>query len=335
MVTGGSDPPPPPIPPDADLRSMPWMPLHGERLMASDTWAIADGDEIRAAISLWWAAWHQLPPASLPADDRVLCNLAGCGRDMAMWARVRDVALRHWRQHADGRLYHPFLTELAIDAWKRVEAGRKGARARWGSPKARTPKAMPSHMPSHSGGLSDGYSRDNDNDNEGEKDSTRFDNAKGGEAPGPDSLSSPPGIPNPDPDRARRWPSGLWRRAWEAFVINDALRGATWNSSQVEAIGRLCDRAVLHPEPFKWLDRWLRTAKRLRSEGRGRWRDAPWMPSYMAGERNIVHVIEAMGGDPVVRHKTAPPREAPDPGAAEAATEMAERVRNLRKRQPD
>ena len=86
--------PAPLTPSDCDLRDFGWMPLDVIRLRGSDLAVLATGDGFRAAVLLWCAAWHQVPTASLPKDDRLLANLAGYGRDMKGWAAVRDEAPR-------------------------------------------------------------------------------------------------------------------------------------------------------------------------------------------------------------------------------------------------
>jgi hypothetical protein len=108
--------PAPPVPPDADLRPLPYMPLDVKRLRDSDLAATATGEEFRAAILLWCAAWHQVPAASLPDDDRVLAMLAGYGRDLGGWQAVRRTALSGFERAADGRLYHPVVAEKALQA---------------------------------------------------------------------------------------------------------------------------------------------------------------------------------------------------------------------------
>ncbi len=61
--------PAPLVPADVDLRGLEYMPLLGARLMASDFHARASDSEWRAALTLWWAAWQQVPAGSLPDDD--------------------------------------------------------------------------------------------------------------------------------------------------------------------------------------------------------------------------------------------------------------------------
>ncbi|WP_079415634.1 DUF1376 domain-containing protein [Thiomonas intermedia] len=107
-------------PPACDLRSMPFMPLDVTRLMDSDFFALSSPAEFKAAVALWAKSWLQVPAASLPNDDRVLAFLAG-GLTLVRWRKVKDVALRGWIACSDGRIYHPLIAELALDAWDRVQ----------------------------------------------------------------------------------------------------------------------------------------------------------------------------------------------------------------------
>ena len=106
----------PPVPADLDLRDFQFMPLDVVRLVDSDLTAIASGEEFKAAVLLWCKAWHQIPAASLPNDDRLLAHLAGFGRDLKGWKKVREVALRGFALADDGRLYHPVIAEKANEA---------------------------------------------------------------------------------------------------------------------------------------------------------------------------------------------------------------------------
>lgn len=117
--------PAPLTPPDCDLRGYDFMPLHGHRLFTSDFYYNVSADAFRAGLRLWWAAWQQCPAASLPDDDTALCRLADMGRDMKGWKAIRADALRGFVKCADGRLYHPTLAELAIDAWDRRRRDRE------------------------------------------------------------------------------------------------------------------------------------------------------------------------------------------------------------------
>jgi hypothetical protein len=124
------DLPLPPTPPDCDLRGLEWMPLYGHRLFASDFDAHASDAAFRAALNLWWAAWNQVPAASLPDDDVALCRLAGLGRDLEAWQAVRDWAMHGFEPCADGRFYHRALAALALPAWDRRQKDRR-RKERW------------------------------------------------------------------------------------------------------------------------------------------------------------------------------------------------------------
>lgn len=106
---------------EADLRGLEWMPLLGDRLFESDTWLMASDRERVVALRLWWASWKQNPAGSLPAADRALCQLAGCGDMMDAWLAVKAVAMRGWIKCSDGRLYHPIVCEQAEITYERLQ----------------------------------------------------------------------------------------------------------------------------------------------------------------------------------------------------------------------
>ncbi len=127
-----TDLPAPPVPADCDLRSFPYLPLDVVRLRDSRLTATATGDEFRAAVLLWCAAWHQVPASSLPTDDRELAALAGYGRDVKGWRKVREMAVHGWSVHADGRMYHQVVAEKAAEAWHQRQMQKAKAEKRWG-----------------------------------------------------------------------------------------------------------------------------------------------------------------------------------------------------------
>jgi hypothetical protein len=112
-----------------DLRDFDWMPLDVMRLRDSDLAVLATGDAFRAAVLLWCAAWHQVPAGSLPADNRLLANLAGYGRDLDGWASVKADAMRGFVECSDGRFYHPIVCEKAIEADDQRNKQRKRTEA--------------------------------------------------------------------------------------------------------------------------------------------------------------------------------------------------------------
>ena len=126
--------PAPLTPHDTDLRTLGYMPLRVNDLRDSDFAAIANDAEFRAGVMLWCAAWHQVPAASLPDDDRLLRGLAGFGKDTEAWMLVKKVALHGFIKCEDGRLYHPIIADLALSAAKKqrrdVERTRNATEAR-------------------------------------------------------------------------------------------------------------------------------------------------------------------------------------------------------------
>lgn len=120
--------PAPLVPAEVDLRGLEYMPLLGARLFGSDFHARATDAEWRAALTLWWAAWQQVPAGSLPDDDVILCRLAELGRDLKGWKKVKARALHGFERCSDGRLYHSVLCEQVAVAWdKRVKERQKKA----------------------------------------------------------------------------------------------------------------------------------------------------------------------------------------------------------------
>lgn len=112
-----ADAPAPLIPGEVDLRDFPFMPLDVRRLRDSRLVAVRTAEEVLAAILLWAASWHQQPAASLPDDDIELSQLAGYGRSVKEFKRVKDGALHALILCSDGRWYHPVVAEKAADAW--------------------------------------------------------------------------------------------------------------------------------------------------------------------------------------------------------------------------
>ncbi|WP_448682606.1 DUF1376 domain-containing protein [Pseudomonas nicosulfuronedens] len=110
------------VPVEVDLRGLAFMPLDVVRLLDSDLFALTNGEEFKAALSLWCKAWLQVPAASLPNDDRVLAYLSGAG---GRWGRVKGIALRGWQLCSDDRLYHPVIAEKALAAWEERVAYRE------------------------------------------------------------------------------------------------------------------------------------------------------------------------------------------------------------------
>lgn len=117
------------VPDDIVFSALHYIPIYPQRLFDSTLFAIATGDEFRAAFCLWLKSWNQKPAGSLPNDDRELCYLAGLAGNLGKWGKVKRIALRHWEVCDDGRLYHPVVAELVIQAWNIINAQKNRTRA--------------------------------------------------------------------------------------------------------------------------------------------------------------------------------------------------------------
>lgn len=128
-----TDPLPPPlISAEVDINGCDYMPLLGERLLNSEFDAMCSDSEWRAGLTLWWKAWRQHPPGSLPDNDASLARIANLGRDhkaLKRWLKLRTHALHGFVKCSDGRLYHPVICELAQNAWNARLAVRERKRA--------------------------------------------------------------------------------------------------------------------------------------------------------------------------------------------------------------
>lgn len=94
------------------------MPLDIGRFRQSDLVTEEEPEAVLAAILLWGVAWHEVPAASVPDNDRWLAKAAGYGRSVDAWLKVKDAALRGFIKCSDGRLYNRTLAEKASKAWE-------------------------------------------------------------------------------------------------------------------------------------------------------------------------------------------------------------------------
>ena len=105
------------VPAGVNLQHLEWMPLLVRRLRDSRLIASRSPEECLAAVLLWSASWHQVPASSVPGNDMELSSLAGYGRAVREFARIREGALHGFILCADGRLYHPLVADKAAEAW--------------------------------------------------------------------------------------------------------------------------------------------------------------------------------------------------------------------------
>ncbi len=117
--------PQPPIPSETNLRNYLFTPIYRARLFGSSFHARVSDGEWRAGVTLWLKSQDQVPAGSLPNDDLELCRLAELGRDVEAWQTLRAGALRGWFKCADGRLYHPVVTEIVLNQIKSIAAQKQ------------------------------------------------------------------------------------------------------------------------------------------------------------------------------------------------------------------
>jgi hypothetical protein len=155
-----SDPIAPMTPADCDLRTLPYMPLDVVRLRDSGLSMTATGEEFRTAVLLWCAAWHQVPAASLPDDDAALAQLAGFGRSVKEFKKVKTGALRGWVKCSDGRFYHPVVSEKANAAWaERIKYRERKRQQRTGTVRGQS-RDVPETSPGQGQRQDTGQTRD-------------------------------------------------------------------------------------------------------------------------------------------------------------------------------
>ena len=116
--------PPPLLPEDVDVRDFPDLPISVQRFRDSALVSTRSDAEIVAAVMLWLASFHQIPAASLPANDVEIAKLAGYGRALREFKRVRDGAMHGLIMCSDGRFWHPVVAEKAVVAWNKKLAER-------------------------------------------------------------------------------------------------------------------------------------------------------------------------------------------------------------------
>lgn len=110
--------PSPLVPAEVDLTDFQYMELDVKKLRDSRFAAEVEPEAFRAGVLLWCASWHQVPAASLPNNDVELSTLAGFGRVVREWKKVREQALELFVLCSDGRLYHRIVAEKANSAWR-------------------------------------------------------------------------------------------------------------------------------------------------------------------------------------------------------------------------
>jgi uncharacterized protein YdaU (DUF1376 family) len=115
--------PAPLVAPEVDCSDLDGFMLNAERLMSSELLALHGNEIVGAALLLWCRAWKQRPAASLPDNDRV--NAAFARLPLSKFRQVKEAVMRGFVKCSDGRLYHTFLANEALNAYARKVAFQK------------------------------------------------------------------------------------------------------------------------------------------------------------------------------------------------------------------
>lgn len=114
----------PPYPEDTRAKGY-RLELDYERIIQSDTWALASNRQRPLLLMIWFVAWQQTPCGSLPDSDELIA--VRIGMETNEFQQNRATLLRGWEKANDGRLYHPVVSEIVLEmlARKSRETQRK------------------------------------------------------------------------------------------------------------------------------------------------------------------------------------------------------------------
>lgn len=113
----------PPVPAECDVTGEQHLPLDISKLLSSKAQAVArrDATAFFALVQFQLRAWRSVPAGSLPADDSVLCDLAGVTPDVWHTPGFKEMALQGFSLATDGLLYHRDLAASALALWTKAQ----------------------------------------------------------------------------------------------------------------------------------------------------------------------------------------------------------------------
>lgn len=149
----------PSAPYPSDTRAKGWrFELDLERVMQSDTWALASPEVRPWLLMLWTVAWQQVPCGSMPSDDALIA--ARLGMKLTAFKKAKDVLMRGWWLADDARLYHGTIAERVLDMLGRKESDRKRKAEYRARMEAERKATEGSSVPSMSHGTDAGHTLD-------------------------------------------------------------------------------------------------------------------------------------------------------------------------------
>ena len=116
-----------------NLAKFPWAPVRLGFLESHPLLLIENAEPFRALIVLIAKAWKEQPAGTLPNNNNRLAEMAGFGRDVNAWNKVRDEVLDEWILAIDGRWHHAETAGWVHQAWEsklRAEAFSEQQRQR-------------------------------------------------------------------------------------------------------------------------------------------------------------------------------------------------------------
>lgn len=144
--------PEPPYP--ADTKAKGWrFELDYQQIDQSDTWALAPPEMRPWLLMLWLTSWRQIPAASFSDNDQVIA--AKIGMDERLFLAHKDILLRGWARHSDGRIYHPVIVAQISNMLEIKEKSRvrkQEYRAKLSEEQAGVSHGTPTGLPRESSG---------------------------------------------------------------------------------------------------------------------------------------------------------------------------------------
>lgn len=292
-----------------DVRCLPYMPLHIERLRRSKAWLRCKRRPELAfyLMNLWMRAWHEVPAGSIEADDDVLADAAMCSPDE--WERIKTDVLHGWEER-DGRWHHHVVTELAADGMEKVEASRR-----------RTEAARQARQQNRASSVSSSVTEPVSEDVTGTKEK------KKGREDTYDADASDASAPQAD--SVDGWPADYRKRFWDAYPNRVGKSDALAKLDRVRRSRRVSfDKLMSGLDAYiasKPPDRqWCNPATWL---NQGRWDDEPSIAAPTRNferdreptrsERSRAAMAEVLAGRDDSRLSAAPPEPRGPVGGAE------------------
>ncbi|MDP3537443.1 MAG: hypothetical protein Q8S26_01930 [Azonexus sp.] len=101
-----------PYPPETKAKGYRFE-LDYERIIQSDTWALASSRQRPLLLMLWFVSWQQTPCGSLPDSNELIA--ARLGIELSEFEQNQAILRRGWERAEDGRLYHQVVSEIVLE----------------------------------------------------------------------------------------------------------------------------------------------------------------------------------------------------------------------------